>query len=139
MLPSVILNFMEPQLFIITQNAVLKNSSGAVLIIRHTTGKWLLPGGKINTGETWIAGLKRELHEELGISDFQIKNILDVDSWIEGGQGHCAITYLIESPSKIVIELSHEHNEYAWVQLKDLDKYDFWHQQISQRIRKAYR
>lgn len=37
---------MEHQLFKVTQNAVIKNSKGLVLILRHTTGNWLLPGGK---------------------------------------------------------------------------------------------
>ncbi|MFZ2356994.1 MAG: NUDIX domain-containing protein, partial [Candidatus Omnitrophota bacterium] len=58
---------MEHQLFKITQNAVIKNTSGSVLVLCHTTGKWLLPGGKINAGETWLEGLQRELREELSI------------------------------------------------------------------------
>jgi len=129
---------MEPQLFKITQNAVIKNTSGGVLILRHSTGKWLLPGGKINSGEAWIEGLRRELSEELSISDFQIAKILDVDSWIEENDGYCVITYLIESPKEFTIELSNEHNKYAWIQLKDLDKYEFWTPKIKDRIRKAF-
>lgn len=129
---------MEPQLFKITQNVVIKNISGSVLILRHITGKWLLPGGKINTGETWIEGLRRELCEELSISDLQIAKILDVDSWIEANDGYCVITYLIESPKEFAIKLSNEHNKYAWIQSKDLDKYDFWTPKIKERIRKAF-
>ncbi len=133
------IGLMEPQLFKITQNVVIKNSSGSALILRHITSKWLLPGGKINTGETWIEGLRRELKEELSVSDFQISKILDVDSWIENGQGYFVITYLIELLNKPAIKLSAEHKEYAWVQLKDLEQYDFWNPKIKKRIKKAFK
>jgi len=130
---------MKHQLFEITQNAVLKNSLGNVLILRHVTGKWLLPGGKINLGEMWLEGLRRELREELSISDFQIIKILDVDSWIEKDLGYGVITYLIKTSNESIIKLSDEHKEYTWVQPKDLENYDFWNPKIKERIKKAFR
>lgn len=126
------------QLFKITQNAVIKNSSNGILILRHTTGKWLLPGGKINKGETRLEGLQRELREELSITNFQIKKILDVDSWIEEDDGYCVITYLVSLPEKTSIKVSDEHKEYAWAQSQNLDSYDFWNSKIKERIQKAF-
>lgn len=37
--------------------------------------KWAIPGGHINNGEDGIQGLKRELKEELGLENINIKHI----------------------------------------------------------------
>lgn len=130
---------MAHQLFKITQSAVIKNSSGQVLILKHPTGKYLLPGGKINEGESWMDGLRREVFEETAITNFTVAKILDVDTWIdENKQAFCAITYLVELQSEPTIKLSKEHNEFVWAELSNLDNYDFWTPKIKERIQKAF-
>lgn len=52
--------------------AVVERTDGSFLLAQRPVGKvysgyWEFPGGKIETGETPLAALKRELHEELGI------------------------------------------------------------------------
>ena len=45
---------------------------GRILLIRHEKpGKeyWLLPGGGVNSGESLVDALRRELREEVGIED----------------------------------------------------------------------
>ena len=127
---------MEHQRFKITQNIVLKNKDGKVLILKHNTGKWLLPGGKINKGENSLEGLKREIKEETGANEFKIEKIVDMDTWEDDGQGYCVITFL-GSTSIDKIVLSEEHINFAWTDINELDKYQFWNEKIKTRIKKA--
>ena len=53
--------------------AILIRPDGAVLLAQRPPGKvyggyWEFPGGKLEPGETVEAALRRELHEELGIT-----------------------------------------------------------------------
>ena len=127
---------MEHQLFKITQNIVLKNEDGKVLILKHNTGNWLLPGGKINKGENSLEGLKRELKEETGSNEFKIEKIVDMDTWEENDQGYCVVTFL-GTTSLDKITLSEEHIDSAWVDINELDKYQFWNEKIKERIKKV--
>jgi 8-oxo-dGTP diphosphatase len=45
---------------------------GSILLCRHEKGEkqyWLLPGGGVNSGESLVNALHRELAEEVGIAD----------------------------------------------------------------------
>lgn len=128
---------MTTQLFKITQNAIIQNQEKNVLILKHNTGKWLLPGGKIQKGESWIDALKREVKEETGITEFEIKKILDIDSWTENKTSYYVVTFIVAIFKPDKITLSDEHIEYAWIKLSDLDNYDFWHENIKERIKKV--
>ena len=66
--------------------ALIKNEEDQILLVKEKSDKWDLPGGGLDHGEEPRDGLRRELQEEIGISDnFDIGNIVDQKSfWIEG-------------------------------------------------------
>lgn len=53
-------------------NAAILNSEGQILLTRRSPvvrepGKWCLPGGHLDGGETWEAAMVREVKEEVGL------------------------------------------------------------------------
>ena len=59
---------MEPRIRV---SAILR-WRGRILLCRHVKGSkeyWLLPGGGVNSGESLVDALYRELDEEVGITD----------------------------------------------------------------------
>ena len=57
--------------------AIVANGMGHVLLVRHNYGEgWLLPGGAVRKNEDCETALRRELEEELGITDISIVNRL---------------------------------------------------------------
>src|SRR5207248_7213101 len=64
----VVRGLMEPRIRV---SAILR-WRGSILLCRHEKpGKeyWLLPGGGVNSGESLVDALQRELGEELGINE----------------------------------------------------------------------
>lgn len=55
--------------------ALLLDPDDHLLLVRFefpTASVWALPGGGLDDGESAEAGLRRELHEELGLSEFEL-------------------------------------------------------------------
>lgn len=43
------------------------NDEGKLLLVQEANGRWELPGGRIEHGETFEGTLKREVKEEMGV------------------------------------------------------------------------
>jgi len=55
--------------------AAIITRDGTILLLQHQkkgARYWVLPGGRLQTGETLQAGLKRELREELGLRSVDV-------------------------------------------------------------------
>ena len=112
------------------QTAVLINAANEVLILRTHEGKWQLPGGRLNEGEHWDAGLRREILEETGITDVEILSILLTDNWEFRGVKMYGVYFLCRTKTSDV-RISNEHTEFRWVgKNDDLNAIDFWHENL---------
>jgi bis(5'-nucleosidyl)-tetraphosphatase len=107
-----------------------KNFEINYLILNYSYGHWDFPKGNIESGETEIETIKREVMEETGIIDIKL---------IEGFRQQISykyrkksklvnktvIYYLAETKSNKVV-LSFEHVNFAWLNFKDaFDKLSF--------------
>lgn len=45
-----------------------------VLLVKEADGRWSLPGGGLKVGESFSAGISRELNEELGVKVIEISS-----------------------------------------------------------------
>lgn len=115
-------------LFIGAKAVILHNEK--VLLIRESTeytdgtetGKWDVPGGRIQPEEKLHEGLRREVLEEVGLS-ISPKRLLDAHEGFPSIRGTvCHVVrmyYFCETDSDTVI-LSQDHDAYDWVSLEAL-------------------
>jgi len=59
--------------------AIVWNGSGQLLLVRHTYGNfWHLPGGGAKKGESFEVALRRELVEEIALSDLIVERVVGI-------------------------------------------------------------
>jgi 8-oxo-dGTP diphosphatase len=106
--------------------AALMQEGGRVLIGRrrpgkHMGGKWELPGGKIEPGESPEQSLARELAEELGV-EVRVGEFLCATPFDRGDARLELLVYRVERIAGEPALL--EHQEIRWVDPADLAGYD---------------
>jgi 8-oxo-dGTP diphosphatase len=107
---------------------LLTNEQGKILILKRNTdsktnpGKWELPGGKVDQGESFDKALIREVYEETNLK-------IALDQVVGVSQQNLSLiraVHIIMS-GKVVegeLNLSGEHEGYAWEFLDNLSDYE---------------
>ncbi len=107
---------------------LLTDENGKILIIKRSTdsktnsGKWELPGGKVDQGESFDQALIREVYEETNLK-IALDHVVGV---CEQNLPLIRAVHIIMS-GKIVegeLNLSSEHEGYAWVFFDNLSDYE---------------
>ncbi len=113
---------------------VLVDKSNRVLMIREAVyeggrnpGKWDIPGGTHNEGETVRDGLIREVKEEIGVDVSQLLHKYPIE--------HCVMTSTVEDNRirlfiyrrvpmhfDTSIKLSGDHDSFAWMDISQVDE-----------------
>ncbi|WOX56564.1 MULTISPECIES: NUDIX hydrolase [unclassified Methanoculleus] len=105
--------------FSLAVSALIRDDEGRVLLLKRAAaasinpGKWDLPGGALDPGETFDRALWREVREETGMR-VTLRHV--------AGAGELAlptrrVAYLVMTcdVDRTEISLSPEHEDYAWV------------------------
>ncbi len=103
---------------------------GKVLLLREAVydegtnaGKWDVPGGRINEGESVLEGLAREMFEEAGLKNVRVGDVLGVYETfpvIKGEKCHIVRIFYAAYVTKMPgVVLSADHDAYEWVRLSD--------------------
>lgn len=119
------------------QLVVLQRVDGAVLILEEFDGRWNLPGGRLNKGEAWLAGLQREVKEETGIQKFELTGMLNVYQRrsVRTNQPVYGVIFS-GTTQESAVTVSHEHRSYQWVSsLEQCVGKIFYPQQIEEAVR----
>ncbi len=82
---------MSRQLFPVSVKAAIFNDKNEVLMIHMSRrGEYGMPGGHMEVGETPDEAMERELFEEAGVRDCNLKR---VDFFIHEGEGKVVLAY----------------------------------------------
>lgn len=106
--------------------AVIQKTDGKFLIVREKD-RWQAVGGRLEKGETLEEGLRREVMEETGITKLEVGKIIHVDEWYskpEGELKHIVALFFLTKVISSNVKLSDEHQEYAWITVTELNKYE---------------
>lgn len=120
---------MPPQLI---ANKAFIECDGKVLIIRKAatnpdgtnTGRWDVPGGRMEFGELPHEALKREVREEVGL-EVEILEPVAVAQWqpvIRGEKVQIVAIYHRCAWKSGEVRVSNEHDQFAWIDPTDYIK-----------------
>ncbi len=124
--------------FIVNQNKILllKRSDDESFL----PGKWEVPGGGVDVGETIEQGVRREVKEEAGI-DVAVKDLFGYFEFVDGKGRHTAnLNFLCvmgaDHGDDVDVTLG-EMQEARWVESEDFDEVDFTSQNMADACRRA--
>ena len=114
---------MEPQDVVA---AIIKKDNFYLIVQRNRNKymglKWEFPGGKVETNETFHEALSREIQEELSIQ-INVHEKIAEEKYKDDQINIILHYYLCSERSGTTI--LNEHENIAWVEKKDFNKYDF--------------
>ena len=102
---------------------VLRDEQGRILVVRKRgTTRYMLPGGKIETGETPTQAAIRELHEEVG-AVLDTEQLHFLGDWITAAANepnHSVHGYIFEHPLIEGLAVRAEIEDLLWLHPDDM-------------------
>jgi 8-oxo-dGTP diphosphatase len=108
--------------------AIITNESGRVLILKRANtaegdGKWCLPGGNIEYGETIEETVAREIMQETSLNCTDIRFLFYIENppSEESELHYINLVFVCGGDGKV--KLNCESSEYAWIGYDDIHNY----------------
>ena len=93
------------------------------LLLNYPQGHWDFIKGKVEEGETPHETALRETKEETGISDIEFidgfEESVEYDFRFKKENIHKKVIFFLAKTNEKNIKLSHEHNDYLWLEYND--------------------
>ena len=117
----------------IAVKAFVLNDAGQVLLLREAAtdldntnvGHYQLPGGRIELGEAFLDGLRREVDEETGL-EIEIGRPIHVAEWrpiSRGVPNQIVCIFFACRALTSTVRLSKEHDDFQWITPEDWAEY----------------
>lgn len=117
---------------IVAVGAIIEDDKGRILLVKHKPerggfwqGKWICPGGGLESGETIGEGIEREVKEETGLEIELVKPLPAFDRIVKSaGEVSLHVVY-IDYIVKLVggeLKVNSDVGEALWVKKDELDR-----------------
>jgi 8-oxo-dGTP pyrophosphatase MutT (NUDIX family) len=110
----------------VTQKAVIERDGKVLVVLPPSEAIWDLPGGRLHAGEAPLAGLRREIAEELGV-DIEVHKAFFADMWmpshIEPDKARYFVAFAcsLTNPAASFIFEKEEIADAKWIGKEELD------------------
>ena len=98
---------------------------GKMLVIQRGNepgaGKWAVPGGMVDPGETMRDALRREIHEEVGLA-IEPGGVAWIGELIDGDHHFVLVDFFAEAADDRIAPDPDEVMDARWVEIRDLTK-----------------
>ena len=104
---------------------LFRNNSGKneFLLLNYPQGHWDFVKGKIEQNETLYEAAIRETREETGITNIEFidgfEESVEYDFRFKKENIHKKVIFFLAKTNEKNIKLSHEHNDYLWLEYND--------------------
>ena len=111
----------------IVSAVVLRDGEGRILVVRKRgTSKYMLPGGKIEAGESPAQAAVRELHEEVG-AELELESLTILGEWTAPAANETGLTvhgHIFEHPWLEGLAVRAEIEDLLWLHPDEMAKRD---------------
>lgn len=106
--------------------ALIFDKEGRFFLMRSSgkyQSQWIVPGGKVDWGESLLAALKREIQEETNLSVTKIQ-FFGVRELIEPDRHFVFLEHICQIDSEPNVILNDEATEFGWFSMDDVRAID---------------